>query len=71
MKKSKPTPVHSYAILPDGTVLPIPGCRGFHKYPGGMIQVYDRHPSSQGASTLILLPAGSALVTNWKHPLHE
>lgn len=71
MKKPKPTPVHSYAILPDGTVLPIPGCRGFNKYVSGMIQVYDRHPDEEGAQTLLVLPAGSALVTNWKHPNHE
>jgi hypothetical protein len=71
--KAKPTPVHSFAILPDGDVLPIPDCRGFSRWPNGTISVYNKNPklNDPGLLTLVVLPAGSTLVTNWAHPDHQ
>lgn len=72
-RKAKPTPpVYSYAILPDGTVLPIPQCRGYIRRSDGQVEVYNMHPdsSSEDKRALVLLPTGATLVTNWTHPDH-
>lgn len=62
------SPVHSVAILPDGSTLPLPDCgRYIVNEPTGVIIVYSKKYEKK---TILLLPRGSTLITNWTHPHH-
>jgi len=66
-KTKTPAPVHSFVILPDGSVLPLPDCGRFAIQQSGQIVLYSRTKDSVPAA---ILPAGATLVTNWSHPNH-
>jgi len=66
-KSKTPAPVHSVAILPDGSTLPLPGCKRYVINDNGEIIIKN---VSDGGLTLAILPPGSTLITNWTHPNH-